>query len=55
MGRTVEEMRMDIVKIIMEHFKMLRTISEELRYVLDEDSIMEILTHIVDKLEEAEI
>ena len=55
MGKTVEEMRMDIVKIIMENFEMLRTISEELSYVLDEGSVMEILAHIVDKLEKAEI
>lgn len=53
MGKTVEEIRVDIVKIIMKNFEMLKFISEELESVLDEENVMEILAYITDKLEKS--
>ena len=55
MGKTVEEMRMDIIETVMRNFEMLQTITEQLSDVLDEGSIMEILSLITEKLDEADI
>ena len=55
MGKTAREIRMDTIETVMRNFEMLQTITEQLSDVLDEGSIMEILAHIVDKLEEAEL
>ena len=55
MGKTVEEMRMDIIETVMRNFEMLQTITEQLSDVLDEGSIMEILSLITEKLDEANI
>ena len=55
MEKVVKEIKMDTIQIVMRNFEMLQTITEQLSDVLDEGSIMEILAHIVDKLEEAEL
>ena len=55
MGKTVEEMRMDIIETVMRNFEMLQAITEQLSDVLDEGSVMEILALITEKLDEADI
>ena len=55
MGKTVEEIKMDTIETVMRNFEMLQAIAEQLSDVLDEGSVMEILAHITEKLDEADI
>ena len=55
MGKTAEEIRMDTIETVMRNFEMLQAIAEQLSDVLDESSVLEILAHITEKLDEAEL
>ena len=55
MEKVVKEIKMDTIETVMRNFEMLQAIAEQLSDVLDEGSVMEILTHITEKLDEADI
>ena len=52
MGKTVEEMRMDTIDIVLENSEMLQEIREQLEYTQKKETVLDILAYIVDKLAE---
>ena len=50
MEKTVEEIRMDTIDIVLENSEMLQEIREQLEYTQKKETVLDILAYIVDKL-----
>ena len=52
MEKVVKEIKMDTIDIVLKNSEMLQEIREQLEYTLEEETVLDILAYIVDKLSE---